>query len=279
MALDRDTRDDILQFVKQEPRNVKEVAEHIGMSWRTADRYLAQMEDEDGSIRRKTFREGTRGALKIVYWDSPDTINTTSIQDQLLRKIETGRTKEEFSPFDIYQVASKDQRTAFAERPEPASSTASHDILEKLREAQDEIKFFSGDFSWSNVHQSGDSALDVFEELASDGVTIRFIGRVDVESMTNTDQLLQINGQLSEDRISVRHTEQPLRAVIIDGEEAQLKEVREQDTAGTTHLFYNIEDPEWVQWLDRVFWKLYRGGIPADRRLEDLQSIQNIRTI
>jgi len=279
MVLDHDTRDDILQFVKQEPRNIQEVADHIGMSWRTADRYLEQMEEEDGSIRRKTFRDGTRGALKIVYWDSPDTITTTSIQEQLLRKIETGRTKEEFSPFDIYQVAAEQQRTAFAEQQGPEGNTTSHDILEKLREAQDEIKFFSGDFSWSNVTQSGDSALEVFEQLASDGVTIRFIGRVDVESITNTDQLLQINTQLDDDRISVRHTEQPLRAVIIDGEEAQLKEVRDSGTGQATHLFYNIEDPEWVQWLDRVFWKLYRGGIPADRRLEDLQSIQNISTV
>lgn len=279
MALDRDTRDEILQFVKQEPRNINEVAEHISMSWRTADRYLEQIEDEDGSIRRKTFREGTRGALKIVYWDSPETITSNSIQEQLLRKIETGRTKDEFSPFDIYQVASSDQRTAFAEQPDSGTDTVSHDILEKLREAQDEIKFFSGDLSWSQVHQQGEQALDVFEELASDGITVRFIGRVDIESITNTDQLLQINSQLSEDRISVRHTEQPLRAVIIDGEEAQLKEVRDSGSTHDTHLFYNIEDPEWVQWLDRVFWKLYRGGIPADRRLEDLQSIQNISTV
>ena len=57
-------------FVYSKPRSINEVAQHIGKNWRTADRYVEQISEEDGSISAKIFRGGTRGALKIVFWNN-----------------------------------------------------------------------------------------------------------------------------------------------------------------------------------------------------------------
>lgn len=283
MALDRETRKEIQNFVRTKPRAMQEIAEHIGMSWRTADRYTEQMAEEEGLIQRRTFREGTRGALKIVYWNNTETFNASRIQDQLLKKIEAGREKTDFSPFDIYQVADKDERNAFAERQADENVEAKHNLFERLREAQESIRFFSGNLSWANVTHGDEEAMDVFRELAEDGISIKFLGRVDIGSLSNAEKLLQLNAALGQDRIGIRHSEQPLRAFIVDDQLVQFKELRHPDKDSDldehTYLFYEITDRDWIDWIDKVFWKLYRGGIPADRRIEDLKSIRNVQQI
>jgi predicted transcriptional regulator len=283
MALDRDTRKEIEQFVRTKPRNINEIADMLDVSWRTADRYTDQMEKEEGKIKRRTFREGTRGALKIVYWNNLDSFNASQIQEQLLKKIEAGRKKTDFSPFDIYQCADQDKRNAFAEKQKEENVETKHDVFSKLREAQDKVLFFSGNLSWANVSHNDEQAIDVFRELAEDGVQLKFLGRVDVGSLRNTRQLTQLNQSLTKDRVSIRHSEQPLRAFIVDDTFAQFKEMRTlEDGSGLgekTYLFYEVNDQDWVEWTQNVFWKLYRGGIPADRRREDLESIRNISEI
>ncbi|MDY6777645.1 MAG: hypothetical protein SVU32_03200 [Candidatus Nanohaloarchaea archaeon] len=283
MPLDRETRKDIQDFVRTKPRTIQEIAERIGKSWRTADRYTAKMEDQEGLIQRRTFREGTRGALKIVYWNNIDTFNSSKIQEQLLTKIEAGRDKRDFSPFDIYQCADEDKRNAFAEQQPDESVEGTHKLFEKLRSAQERIFVFSGNLTWANVTHNGEEAIDVFRELADDGITIKFLGSVDIASISNAKKLLALNESLSEDMVSVRHAEQPLRAFIVDDKHCQFKELRHpedgSDVDTETHLFYNIHDQEWVEWTQQVFWKLYRGGIPAERRIQDLESIQNIQQL
>ena len=56
------------EFVYKQPRAVKEISELLKVSWVTADKYLNYMIEKYGTIKIKTFRGGTRGALKIVYW-------------------------------------------------------------------------------------------------------------------------------------------------------------------------------------------------------------------
>jgi hypothetical protein len=46
-----------------------------------------------------------------------------------------------------------------------------------------------------------------------------------------------------------------------------------------TYVFYEIHDKEWVEWLTRVFYVLYRAGIPAARRLEGLNTIHQIAKV
>ena len=281
MALDKETREEIRDFVKQKPRTVQEIAQMIGRSWRTADRYLEKMEKEEGYISRRTFRKGTRGALKISYWNNINSFSTSKVQEQLLKKIETGRKKEDFSPFDIYQSAEKDKRNAFMEKQRKENVEAKHDIFTLLRQAQEKIMFFSGDLSWVNLTYKDTNCLDVFRELSEEGVNLFFLGRVDTGSMKNAEKLFDLKKSLKKDKIKVRHNEHPLRAFIVDNTFVQMKEMRktDKDEESEKYLFYEIEDKKWIEWLEKVFWKLYRGSMPGEKRIEDLRTIENLERI
>jgi len=282
MVLDRDTRKDIREFIKQKPRTVQEVAQKVGRSWRTADRYLEKMENEEGYISRRTFRKGTRGALKIAYWNNIHSFSTSKVQEQLLRKIETGRKKEDFSPFDIYQSADENKRKAFMEKQTRDHVEAKHDIFTLLRQAQERIMFFSGDLSWVNLTYKGEKCLKVFRELSNDGINLFFIGRVDTGSMKNAEKFFDFKKSLKNDNIKIRHNEHPLRAFIVDDKFVQLKEMRKTDGKSmeeNKYLFYEIKDDKWVEWLIKVFWKLYRGSIPGEKRIKDLRTIKNLERV
>ncbi|MBI4141804.1 hypothetical protein HY484_02695, partial [Candidatus Woesearchaeota archaeon] len=101
--LTKETTDKILDFVRQKPRTVQEIRHLLQKNWRTADRYVDTISQETGLISTRTFREGSRGALKIVFWNSIDTAKGSAYQERLLQRILHGKHKEDFSPFDIYQ--------------------------------------------------------------------------------------------------------------------------------------------------------------------------------
>jgi len=282
MVLDKDTREEIKEFIRQKPRTVQEVSQKVGRSWRTADRYLEKMENEEGYIARRTFRKGTRGALKIAYWNNINSFSSSKVQEQLLRKIESGREKEDFSPFDIYQCADDEERRAFMEKQSEDNVEAKHDIFTLLRQAQDRIMFFSGDLSWVNLTHRGEESLEVFRELSNDGVNLFFLGRVDTGSMKNAEKMFDFKKSLEDDNIKIRHSEQPLRAFIVDDKLVQLKEMRKSEKKNSSsrkYLFYEIGDEKWVKWLQKVFWKLYRGSMPGEKRIEDLRTIKNMERL
>ena len=58
----------ITDFVKGKPKTIQEISQHIKKNWRTAERYVEKIEKESGTLSTRIFREGTRGALKVVYW-------------------------------------------------------------------------------------------------------------------------------------------------------------------------------------------------------------------
>ena len=64
----------IENFVEIKPRSVQEIAQELNKNWRTVDRYISQIKEEFGTIETRIFREGTRGALKIVYFANPEKI-------------------------------------------------------------------------------------------------------------------------------------------------------------------------------------------------------------
>ena len=94
----------IEDFVRVKPRSIQEIANHINKNWRTADRYIEEIQKNFGTLETRVFREGTRGALKIVYWASVEKISNTVFQEQLESTIMTFQKKESFKPFDIFPV-------------------------------------------------------------------------------------------------------------------------------------------------------------------------------
>src|SRR3989344_662031 len=62
----------ILAKVKKEPCLVQDLAQHLHKSWVTTERYVTKLAQEKGLVKVKTFREGTKGAIKVVYWNYPE---------------------------------------------------------------------------------------------------------------------------------------------------------------------------------------------------------------
>src|SRR3990167_2970290 len=146
MVVQKEIKESILRIIQQKPRTVQEIAETIGKNWRTADRYVELIAQESGLIAIRIFREGSRGALKVVYWNALEKAKGSAYQERLLQKIMQGKRKEDFSPLDIYQFVEQTKRQAFLEKAEFSTHPEiKFDTL--MSRAQQQVLFFSGNLS------------------------------------------------------------------------------------------------------------------------------------
>ena len=282
MVLDSKTTRKIVTYVAIKPRTIQEIATHIKKNWRTADSYVEKIAQEDGSIQTRTFREGTRGALKIVYHQSTKQITSNTFQEQLLKRIEIAKNKEDFSPFDIYQYVEKEHRQAFLEEQEEYRITNKQNLVELLRSAKKQVIIFAGDFSWSQAKQGKTYLRKVFEELALRGVSIKVLCSVEISNMKQIEETLAINAYAKSESIEIRHRNQPFRAFIIDNRMVRFKEMRanhfdDKKTKKNLFIFYDILDDLWLEWIIKVFWHLFSSSVDARKRIEDLRTIERIQ--
>ena len=283
--LDSKTTKKISDFVYVKPRSIQEIAQHIQKNWRTADSYVKRIIKEQGILAIRTFREGTRGALKIVFWNNIEKIHSSDFQERLFKKIESSRDKMDFSPFDIYQYVSDDKRYAFLEEQSEYTITQKQNLVNVLRSAKNQVLLFSGNLSWVNASQGKTKISDIFEEIAEKNILIKVLCRVDLESMKNIQKMLQINYKIKKEMIEIRHAEQPFRAFVIDDKLVRFKEIKQYEEQKTekskkekrTHIFYEIMDEEWIEWIQKVFWNLFRTSIAAEKRLQDIETIEKIK--
>lgn len=275
----------IEEFVFSRPRTIQEIAQLIGKNWRTAERYVQRIASENGTITMHTFRGGTRGALKLVYWSNIERPHSSAVQERLFRQIQLGRTKFDFSPFDIYQFVSPEMKDAYLDEQEDDVKEIKQDLITPLRSAQEQVLIFSGNLSWANLVQNGTPILDVFEEIAEAGVSIKFLTGLDISAMKNYEKLAALNSRLGKEMIEIRHCAHPLRAFIVDDKLAQFKETRYPyeyepgELNKKTYIFYRIHDPEWVRWMQKVFWNLFRTALPAQKRIENLKMIEGLQLL
>lgn len=277
--LDTKTIKQINDFVYVKPRTMQEIAHLLQKNWRTANSYVEKIEKETGSISTRTFREGTRGALKIVYWNNVEKIHSSEFQEKLFRKIEAGKKTEDFSPFDIYQYVDENKRNVSSEMVDDESKTRIQDFVNALRSAQSQVLFFSGNASFINLPYGKKKIIDLIEELAKNKISIKVLTRIELPGLDNIKELTAINDRIGKEAIEIRHCEQPLRVTIIDNKLARLKEIKlpdkykEGELKKKTFIFYEIYDEEWIEWLQKVFWNLFRTAIPAKKRLDGLKAI------
>lgn len=282
MVLTLELTNKIREFVYIKPRTVQEIAQLLNKSWRTTNSYVDKICQETGEVSVRTLREGTRGAVKIVYWNNIEKIHHTQAQERLYKQIELSRNKTDFSPFDIYQYVDRNKRNSFLEEQEENALIVKHDLKGTILKAQKRLLIFSGDFSWANLMQDGKNFLDVFEDMARNDVMIKILARVDVDSYQNIRKVYGINAKIGKERIEIRHCEQPLRAFIIDNNLAKFKEIRDiedyyKKSKSKTFIFYEIYDEHWIEWLEKVFWNLFRVSISAKQRFEDLKTIKGMK--
>ncbi len=280
--IDSKTIKKINDFVYAKPRSIQEIAELIGRNWRTADRYVEEIAKETGSLSVRIFREGTRGALKIVYWANVEKIHSMEFQEKLLKKMEN-RRKNEFSPFEIYQYVDGAKRNAVMIDIE--NKPFEDQLRDYLERAENQILSFSGNLSWINTQEKNKKLTEVIEFLAKRNVSIKILCRVTIDSIKNVRKAMSINEKLGKNLIEIRHCEQPLRGFVIDNQMARFREMRDPsdyekgEVDKRIMLFYEILDPEWIEWFKKVFWHFFMFSVPAEKRIKDLQTIRNVYKI
>jgi len=277
--LDAQTVKKIENFVYSKPRSVNEIAEHIGKSWRTADRYVDEISREYGTIAIRTFRGGTRGALKIAYWASVEKLHSSVFQEKLMRDIENARRKEDFSAFDIFQHVPDKNKKASIEKSASEEKSDLREWISHLEKAEKQLLIFSGNLSWENIRSKESDLFSVIEKLAKRGISIKVLSRVDLASLNNVEKMLSLNFKYGKDVVEIRHADQPLRAFIVDNKITWIKEVKEptgkiNELNKRLFIFYILKDREWVDWLSRVFWKIFSNSVSAQRRIEELRKLK-----
>ncbi len=268
----------IENFVYLKPRSIQEIAELIDKNWRTADRYVQDIEKDFGTITTRVFREGTRGALKIVYWNSVEKISHSAFQEKLEKDILDKTRKEDFPAFDIFQHVSDRNKKAIIEKEIKEDTINMNEFAEILSSAKKQLLIFSGNLSFINLKNKTIEMTTLLEKLAKSGVDIKIICRVDVAGRQNIEKILAINHKLGKEMIEIRHREQPLRAFVVDGKIFRMKEMKEAtgklyELDKKIYIFYTIRDKDWAEWLSKIFWKMYSSSIGADKRLEELNKL------
>lgn len=270
MKLNESRTRKLIFFVKQEPRTIQDIARHLEISWPTAENYVEKISKETGQLSMKVFRGGTRGALKIAYWNYEARAEPDVVREALYRRILAGRIKTDFDPFDIYQHANRRSKKA---ETEPVN-TKRQWIDSFIRDTQDELLGFSGNLSWAQYLPARQALLDILKQ----GASVHLLARINIETRSNYSLLAPIVKKYP-DKIAIRHSEQPLRGWIRDNKIIRLKDVKLKDTfkkgelTNDVRIHYTIHDYQWVNWCRTVFWNIYRDATPAEERVAELESV------
>ncbi len=278
--LDSSITKKIEEFVYSKPRSIQEIAQHINKNWRTADRYVDEIKQNFGTLDTRIFREGTRGALKIVYWASIEKISANVFQEKLEEEIIRAKTKDDFSAFDIFQLVDKKKKRVKVETEKSEELVAFKQISEILERAQKQLLIFSGNLSFINFEdkKTKKRILDILDELVKKGISIKVLCRVDIVGKKNIEDLLSLNNKYGKDLVEIHHKMHPIRATIVDKEFFDMKEIKEptgkiKELDRKIFIFYNIADKDWVEWLSRIFFKVFSQSIDARKRLEEINRI------
>ncbi len=272
----------IEDFVYSKPRSIQEVALHIGKNWRTADRYIQEIETDFGTLSTKVFREGTRGALKIVFWSSVEKVSSSVFQQNLEEQILKARRKEEFSPFDIFQYVGDKDKEAYRESNSKQTDDNLRDYARLLEKAEKQVLIFSGNLSFINLKGKNFDMMETFESLIKKKIPIKVLCRVDLAGKSNVEKLLSLNFKHGKEMIEIRHHDQPIRGAIIDNKRIRLKEVniptlKKGELKEEVYVIYNIKNKEWSEWLSKIFWKMFSSSIDAKVRLVQMNKLKELR--
>ncbi len=268
----------IIDFVKKEPRSVQEISKLIKRSWVTTDTYIKNICDRTGLISVKTFRKGSQGALKVVFYNFSESLIGDSLKENLYNMIKNGKQKIDFDFMEIFQhVDDKKKRHLITEYNEGEVSHYEN-LATFFRQTKSKILCFSGNLSFINLKEKKLSMMELMEETVNRGVIIKVLCRINIASLNNISRLQRLMNKYP-NAIEIRHCYQPLRGFIFDDgiarfkNEEQLKLYKKGELEKNTRIFYEIYDKEWVAWLEKVFWNLFRTSIDCEYRLKEIKKI------
>ena len=187
--------------------------------------------------------------------------------------------KEDFSAFDIFQHISPKHKKVALETTQSEGVRAFGAIDSILRAAKKQLLIFSGNLSFINFHKKGTTILDTLAELIKQGIYIKILCRVDLSGIKNVESMLALNFKHAKEMVEIRHREQPLRATIVDNSFFDMKEIKEptgkiRELDKELFIFYTVNDKDWVEWLTRIFYRMFSESIDANKRLEELKRIK-----
>ena len=286
----------IIDFVKKEPRTVQEISRHISKSWLTADSYIKKAEEKTGLISIKTFRKGSRGALKVVFYNNPERVLQDDIKERLFTQIKSARRKSDFDFMELFQYIPEEKKKAHLIEKSAVSkgtknkksegktsgNSVSSSFVMPLSElpsiAHDHVYFFSGNLSFINDPDNGRKVVDIFEELIHKKVHIKILCRVNLATIKNIEKLSALLSKYPE-FIEIRHCYQPLRGFIVDGKSARFRESEQAqlykpgELNEDIRIYYAISDEEWISWLQKLFWNLFRTSVDYYDRIKEINKI------
>lgn len=276
--LEKQTIQKINDFVYVKPRTVAEIAGMLQVNWRTANRYVDRIEKEEGTFSSRVFREGSPGALKVVFWNNVEKLHASEVQERLYKQIEVGRHRHDFSPSEIYQFVDEKKRALKVMTEKENSSQSNFNAFaDSLRSADKQILFFSGNMTFSRMSSHDQNIRKILEDLGEKKVLSKILTRVEVPGIENIKNVLAINNRLGFNAIEIRHCYHPLRATIVDNRIATMKEILDPGDYAAGELkqklifIYTIYDEYWIEWMQKIFWDLFRKSIDAGKRLDEFK--------
>jgi hypothetical protein len=282
MVLTPRIAEQIKEIVYKKPRSMDELSKAIGKNWRTANSYVEKIMQESGEIRVTTFREGSRGALKVVYWNNSEYIYASDVQKEIFEQIKKGIDKQDFSPSEIYQYVAPEKRDAYFETfdTEETYTHGMKDLEPYFKNTEKEIFILVGNLRFIHFDVGGGkTVLDFFKDCISRGVIIKIITEITFLDFENVELLLSLNRGLKDPLIHIKHKKTPLRAYLFDDSiirfcEVYLSQDRLGEREGNYSVYYEIRDSEWVLWLQKLFWQEFQKGVPVSLRLDLFKSLR-----
>jgi len=268
----------IVDFVKKEPRTVQDISRLIKKSWLTTDSYVKQIKERTGLIDIKTFRKGTQGALKIVFYNYSDSLVTDDVKESVYNKIRSARRKTDFDFMEVFQFIPEEKKKAFIEKYEDKLEAKKLSLSSLFNQATSNIYCFSGNLSFINTKEKDVKVVSMIEELVKRKIMIKVLCRVDIASTLNINKLQTLMMKYP-GFIEIKHCYQPLRGLIIDDkiarfkDEEQIRLYKKEELSENIRIFYEIYDSEWILWLQKVFWNLFRSSIDCNTRLKEIKKI------
>lgn len=283
MVLDEPIIEKIKEMVYKKPRSINEIALTLNKSWKTADRYVEEVMLKTGLIKTETFRGGTRGALKIVYWNNIEKLHSTDVQENLFKQIELGIDKQDFSPFEIYQYVESSKRSGRYELIENEKDYNYYieSLVPYFERAEKEILIFAGNLAFIHLQHKNKTILSYLKDCIKRKIIVKIITNINLIDLQNVEELLSLNSGLREPLLLIKHGITPLRVYVFDNFIMKFGEI--QKSSGkkgqidkALAVYYSINDKEWIEWMCKIFWRKFQICIPAVKRIENLSTLRRI---
>lgn len=269
----------IIESVKEEPRTVQDIARLIGRSWVTADNYLKKVEDRTGLIKVKTFRKGSHGALKVVYYPAKGNTTTDEIKKRVAGQIMQGKLADDFDCMELFQFIPENKKKVFIEEYDESEYDTKRnnpEIFDLYNKAENAVYSFSG-YSYLGMRKDDLSMVEMIESLLKRKVSIKILAPITIHSITHLTKLEPLIARYP-NLIEIRHCYQPLRGFIIDDKIIRLKNeesLKESKSLSKATIYYEIYCDQWISWMTKLFWQLFRSSLDYSLRVKEIRRIMD----